>query len=134
MSWLSSDHGFTARARRVLASPARLSSLLRRAVKLLDDSGTAAEAMASLRDDLRTSVALLKAWLGGEYREIRTSSLLLVTTALVYFVVPVDAIPDLLPVGGFVDDAAVLAFVVTQIGEELDAFRSWQAQSTAITL
>lgn len=35
--------------------------------------------------------------------------------AVAYFVLPVDAIPDVLPVLGFTDDAAVLALAIRQV-------------------
>ncbi len=36
--------------------------------------------------------------------------------ALAYFVMPVDAIPDILPLLGFADDAGVIALALTTIG------------------
>lgn len=43
----------------------------------------------------------------------------LVVAALVYLIVPVDAIPDFTPVFGFVDDALVVAAAVKTIGKAL---------------
>ena len=39
--------------------------------------------------------------------------------ALAYFVLPVDAVPDLLPVLGFTDDAAVLATAVKLVASHM---------------
>jgi uncharacterized membrane protein YkvA (DUF1232 family) len=39
--------------------------------------------------------------------------------ALAYFVLPADSVPDLLPVLGFADDAAVLAAVLRLVAGEL---------------
>lgn len=39
---------------------------------------------------------------------------LMILAALGYFILPIDLIPDALP-GGFVDDAAALAFVLKQV-------------------
>ena len=39
--------------------------------------------------------------------------------ALAYFVLPVDAIPDVLPVLGFTDDAAVLATAITLVADHM---------------
>ena len=36
--------------------------------------------------------------------------------AIAYFVLPIDAIPDVLPVIGFTDDAAVLATAINLVG------------------
>jgi uncharacterized membrane protein YkvA (DUF1232 family) len=39
--------------------------------------------------------------------------------ALAYFVMPFDAIPDFLPVIGFTDDAAVLAFAIGLVSKNI---------------
>jgi uncharacterized membrane protein YkvA (DUF1232 family) len=43
----------------------------------------------------------------------------LVVGALLYFILPVDAIPDITPVIGFADDAAVIAAAVSSLGKSL---------------
>jgi len=43
----------------------------------------------------------------------------LVLAALAYFVLPTDAIPDILPAIGFTDDAAVIAAVAAIVGRNL---------------
>ncbi len=39
---------------------------------------------------------------------------------------PLDLVPDFLP-AGLVDDAAVLAFVIYLVRDELDAFLEWES-------
>jgi len=41
--------------------------------------------------------------------------------ALAYFVLPADAIPDLLPITGYGDDLTVIAVAVATIGVHIDA-------------
>lgn len=41
--------------------------------------------------------------------------------ALAYFVLPADAVPDLLPLTGYVDDLTVLAVAVATVGVHIDA-------------
>jgi uncharacterized membrane protein YkvA (DUF1232 family) len=41
--------------------------------------------------------------------------------ALAYFVLPTDAIPDVLPAIGFTDDAAVIAALIAIVGKNLKA-------------
>lgn len=43
----------------------------------------------------------------------------MVMAALAYFVLPTDAIPDVLPVLGFTDDAAVIAALIAIVGKNL---------------
>lgn len=42
----------------------------------------------------------------------------IILSALIYFVMPLDAIPDWLP-GGFVDDAAAVAAAIKAVGSQL---------------
>jgi len=45
---------------------------------------------------------------------------------LMYFLSPIDAIPDFIPVFGMLDDIAVLAWVMKTLDGELSAFRAWR--------
>jgi uncharacterized membrane protein YkvA (DUF1232 family) len=52
----------------------------------------------------------------------------MVMAALAYFVLPTDAIPDVLPVLGFTDDAAVIAALIAIVGKNLKARHKEAAQ------
>jgi uncharacterized membrane protein YkvA (DUF1232 family) len=43
--------------------------------------------------------------------------------ALLYFILPIDLIPDVLPIVGFADDAAVIASAVAFLNTQLAAYR-----------
>lgn len=45
-----------------------------------------------------------------------------VVAALVYFVTPVDAIPDFVPVAGFLDDLGVIAATIKFLGREIKPY------------
>jgi len=62
------------------------------------------------------------------YRRLPVRTLIAAAAGLVYFVNPLDLIPDLLPGLGLLDDAAVLAWIVSLIRKDLDAYRSWAAE------
>jgi uncharacterized membrane protein YkvA (DUF1232 family) len=56
----------------------------------------------------------------------------IVAAALAYFILPLDAIPDLMPLVGFSDDASVLAAAFAAIsayvtGEHREKARAWMA-------
>ena len=79
-----------------------------------------------LQEDLRLLQGLCMAWWRGEYRAISSQAVLAVVAALLYFVTPLDGLPDWLPVVGFIDDLAVLAWVLRTWSDELAAFRAWR--------
>ena len=46
----------------------------------------------------------------------------IVVAALVYFIVPVDAIPDLTPLFGYMDDLGVITALLKYLGHELQEY------------
>jgi uncharacterized membrane protein YkvA (DUF1232 family) len=46
--------------------------------------------------------------------------------ALAYFLAPVDVIPDLIPLSGFIDDAAVLGLVFGTAESDLRRYCEWR--------
>lgn len=51
---------------------------------------------------------------------------LVITVALLYLISPIDISPDILPLIGFVDDVAVLAFAFSLIKDDLENYRAWK--------
>ncbi|MEZ0197464.1 YkvA family protein [Pseudomonas qingdaonensis] len=82
--------------------------------------------LGKLKGDVRLLQALCVAWWRGEYRAISSRALLTIVAGLLYFVSPLDAIPDWLPGIGLLDDLAVLAWVLKTFDSELAAFRAWR--------
>jgi uncharacterized membrane protein YkvA (DUF1232 family) len=109
-------------AQRFLTRGRLPSLLLAVAVK----SGKQGKRFAGLKEDLRLLQGLCVAWWRGEYRAISSQALLAVVGALLYFVTPLDAIPDWLIGVGLIDDLAVLAWVLRTWSDELMAFRAWR--------
>lgn len=60
-------------------------------------------------------------------------TLIWVLVCAVYFISPIDVLPDILPVLGFADDGAFLIFVLLLIHKDLNTFRQYQqTQDTVI--
>lgn len=108
-------------ARRLLES-GRLPGLLR----AVADKGERNARFARVRDDLNLLLGLCAAWWRGEYRAVGRQALLSVVAALLYFLTPLDMVPDWLPGAGLLDDLAVLAWVMRTWAAELDAYRAWR--------
>lgn len=110
-------------ARRVLRRRFRVVLLIRDAYAHLEAN---ADALSAVWDDVRAALRLLVAWVRRSYRQVSGTSLLLLVAALLYFVTPVDLIPDTLGAIGFVDDVAVIQTAVEAVRTELDRFRAWE--------
>lgn len=112
-------------AKKALGRRFRLVRLARNAYRKTVDEGDAVE---EVKGDLLALVRLVRAWADGDYRQVSRKTLLSVVGAVLYFVFPLDAIPDFIPVVGYADDVAVVAAVVRSIRDDLDRFRQWEAE------
>ncbi len=113
------------RADDYLKDPARLNDLVDIANKKARVKQGALDAIWA---QFLASIRLLRAFASGSYREIPWSSLALLVTAVVYFVMPIDLIPDFIVGFGFVDDSALLGWTLNTLKKELDAFLEWEAE------
>ena len=82
--------------------------------------------LGQLREDLRLMQALCLAWWRGEYRAIGRPALLAVVAALLYFLTPLDMVPDWLLAVGLLDDLAVLGWLLQTWHDELQSYRLWR--------
>ncbi|ANI33230.1 hypothetical protein D3C76_503540 [compost metagenome] len=82
--------------------------------------------LGQLREDVKLLQSLCLAWWRGEYRAISPKALVTVVAGLLYFVSPIDAIPDWLLGVGFLDDIAVLGWVLKTVADELARFKAWR--------
>jgi uncharacterized membrane protein YkvA (DUF1232 family) len=68
---------------------------------------------------------LLKFYATGEYRAIDLKNVVIIITAFVYFLSPLDLVPDFIPMLGFADDIALMTFVFNSVSEEIEKFETW---------
>jgi uncharacterized membrane protein YkvA (DUF1232 family) len=113
---------------------------INRAVKVLQNHGQTDERVASAEhkagehrgalsaiwNDLTSLLRIVKSWRAGRYREVPWRTVVLSTAAILYFLDPLDVVPDIIPVFGFIDDAAMIAWVMTAIRSDVSKFRAWE--------
>ncbi|GAA5483851.1 YkvA family protein [Haloferula sargassicola] len=75
---------------------------------------------------LLTMIRLVRDYARGDYREVSAKNLGLIVFAVVYFVSPVDAIPDWVPFLGMLDDSLVVSWALKAVKKELDAYMEWE--------
>ncbi|MEP1035128.1 YkvA family protein [Ekhidna sp.] len=81
-----------------------------------------------LKSKLEILMRMIQAHLSGEYRSFPVSSIILIVFALVYFITPMDLIPDVIPALGFTDDASVVFLIVKKLNRDIKKFRLWEEE------
>ena len=113
------------RARHLVESPKKLPRVIEQA-RRKQESARTARRLKRVLEELRTMLHLVQAWARGEYSGVSSKNLVLIVGAVVYFLMPTDLVPDFIAGLGFVDDAAVIAWVVGTVSDELAKFSAWR--------
>lgn len=87
--------------------------------------------LSKIWDELQALIRLIKAWLSGKYKT-PWKTILFSIAALIYFVNPLDFIPDIIPLFGFLDDATFIAFVIKSIRTDIHKFLNWEKMEEGI--
>lgn len=115
---------FQQQAEELVQRSTRLRALARRAQAKVSAPRSR---LGSLRTDLPVLIRLVRSYARGDYRRLPWKAIVLSTTAVLYFVTPIDLIPDFLVGTGFLDDAVVVAYVLKAIRDDLARFEDWEA-------
>lgn len=73
--------------------------------------------------------SLLKNYAEKEYTDIPIGTIIAIISALMYFVSPIDFVPDSIPVLGYFDDAAVVAACWKLVQSDVDEYVVWRKEN-----
>ncbi|WKN33199.1 YkvA family protein [Porifericola rhodea] len=114
------------RASGILKDPERLKKLLTNSAQKIREVGNDNESLQRLKDQVNTLNRMIRAYAKGEYRNIPWKNALMITAGIVYFVTPLDLIPDFIPLTGFLDDLTVLMWVFNSVRGSIEEFEDWE--------
>lgn len=78
-----------------------------------------------LTEPVKIFIRMIKAHFSGQYK-IAFGTLGLIVLAMVYFLSPVDLIPDFLGFFGFADDLSIVLAVYAKVKDEVESFLDWE--------
>ena len=70
--------------------------------------------------------SMIRSYLKKEYTEVPLGTILAILGALLYFVSPIDLVPDGIPLLGYMDDAAVVALCWKWVSGDVQAYDRWR--------
>ena len=77
-------------------------------------------------EDVKILIAMIKDYWNDVYREIPWWVIASVVFALLYVLNPIDLIPDVIPILGLTDDAAVLALCLAMTEKDILKYQNWK--------
>lgn len=77
-------------------------------------------------DTLFDFISMSWDYLNGDYPALPVSSFVSISFAIIYFIMPIDAIPDFILGFGYIDDGGVIASVYKFVKSDVMAYRRWK--------
>ncbi len=69
---------------------------------------------------------MLKSYFTGKYRYIPWKSVIVITAVLVYFFMPLDLLPDFIPVTGYLDDFTLILWAFNHLQDDINTYVFWE--------
>ena len=115
-----------ARAERILRNPEKLKNLISMTLEKLNSMDENKSAAGDFFRRVKVFIRMIRAYVKGEYRTIPWKMVVMLVAGVVYFVMPLDILPDFIPVTGFLDDITVIIWIFNNFKKEIDAFEAWE--------
>ncbi len=114
------------RAAGIATNRDKISNLISSVSDKLSDMDENKKRISGFFERIRTLLRMLRAYINGDYREIPWKSLLMIIGGLIYFLMPLDLIPDFIPATGLADDISIIILVFNMINEDIEAFLEFE--------
>jgi len=107
-------------------APADVQTLVAAADEIRRRIAVDAEGRPTFRQQVEMALDLLGHHVAGEIPHVPFRTIALLTAALIYYLEPVDVIPDFVPGMGTVDDRLFMAFAFYEGADGIARYRAWQ--------
>ncbi len=85
-----------------------------------------------LMEHVQLFLRMIKRSLAGEYSAFSHKTLLSLVFGLLYFVTPMDVVPDFIPLLGFSDDLSIVYFIIKNFKSDIEAFKVWELNQESV--
>ena len=117
-----------AKARKIMPNRHKISKALRKARKIFERLHNIPR-FDAFSDNICDFCDLLSDCFEGTYKNLPLSTIVAVLAGVLYLVLPFDVLADYIPVLGWIDDMAVLGFIVKAEQNDIKEYLGWKASA-----
>lgn len=117
-------HLYLEKSQQIAGEDSKLQKLLKNVGERLNEVSHHPKVQAAL-EPILIFKRMIQAHRNGKFK-VSSKTLGLLVLGLVYFITPIDIIPDFLPILGFTDDLSVVLAVFNSVKHEVDEFLNWE--------
>ncbi|GGC08484.1 YkvA family protein [Dyadobacter sediminis] len=121
------------KASRYATNSAKMFELAKQVISKMQKVGFR-ENMSDFQTNVQILIRMIRAYASGEYKGLPWKSILSIVAVLIYFVSPIDLIPDFLPVIGITDDVALVVWLIKTFGSDIQKFSEWEKRKKTINI
>ena len=85
-----------------------------------------AEKLKAFADDVKLFFSMLKDFFTKKYTDVPIGTIMSIAGTLLYVFLPIDIIPDFIPVVGYIDDAAMIALCISMTKLDIEKYKTWK--------
>ena len=109
----------------LLKDPDKMEIILQRLEKKLKNIPLVGDKLSCVP----TLISLVRSYIKKEYTDIPLGTVISIVSALLYFLSPIDLIPDFLPGVGYLDDVAVIALCWKLVVSDIEEYLAWREKN-----
>lgn len=118
-------------AEEYVKNPGKLERLIGNAKEKLMNMENRRHTLKNVVRHVSVFVRIMKDYSAGYYPHLPWKSILSIIGVILYFINPLDIIPDFIPGIGLLDDITLLAWVYKSIENDVDDYLDWEQRKTA---
>lgn len=122
VSGVFEDESFKQKAKNILSNKQNAEEFVRDISKKLEKIPK----IGSYFSDVPTLCLMVMDYADGSYKKIPLVTMLGIVIALVYFLSPIDIIPDWFPGVGHVDDLAIIGLAIDAAHNDIKDYKAWK--------
>lgn len=117
----------TSKAARLLGKPGKVALILHDAYRKMTSASAEKSGFAQVKDMMFTLMRLIRNYANGQYRQVSGKTVLIGLATVLYLLLPIDLVPDFIPMLGLMDDLSLITWFIKAFQKELLKFQEWEA-------